>query len=132
MEEKLKENLNESEADSNEGHEKILSHIKDYLETSYKLLQVRLIKKVSHVISIAFFLLVIVILGLITLGLFSLTLASWMGDLLQNRTQGYLLAAGIILVILLIFIVAFKKLSLIIFRNRIIRKMYEKQDDKQD
>ena len=124
MEEKLKE----EDLKDKDGHEKIVSHIKDYLETSYELLQVRLIKKVSHVISMTFFVLVVVILGLLTLVLFSLTLASWMGDILESRTQGYLLAAGILLVVLIIFLAAFKKISLFIFRNRIIRKMYEKQD----
>ena len=124
MEEKLKEETLKDK----DGHEKIISHIKDYLETSYELLQVRLIKKVSHIISMTFFLLVVVVLGLLTLVLFSLTLASWLGDLLENRTQGYLLASGILLVVLLIFLVAFKKISLFIFRNRIIKKIYEKQD----
>ena len=121
----MEENQKEKVQD---GHEKIVSHIKDYLETSYELLKVRMIKKVSHAISMALFLLVVIVLGLLTLVLLSLTLASWMGDLLQNRTQGYLLAGGILLVILLIFIVAFKKISLFTFRNRIIKKMYEKQD----
>jgi cytochrome c biogenesis protein CcdA len=119
----MEENLKDKD-----GHEKIISHIKDYLETSYELLQVKLIKKVSRVISMAFFMLIVVVLGLLTLVLFSLTLASWMGDLLENRTQGYLLAAGILLVVLLIFLAAFKKIALFIFRNRIIRKIYEKQD----
>ncbi len=121
----MEENLKEKD-----GHEKIISHIKDYFETTIQLLQVRATKTVSHVLSIVLFLIVVIILGMLTLGLFTLTLASWMADLLQDRTQGYLAAAGILLVILISFIILFKKLSIIIFRNRIIRKIYEKQDKK--
>ena len=65
-----------------------------------------------------------------TLGLFFLFFASlafgwWLGDLVNSRAGGFLIAAALFLVILLVIVLRGKKTILPMLRDIIVRKFYD-------
>jgi hypothetical protein len=66
--------------------------------------------------------------GFIVVLFLGIALAWWLGDLIESRAGGFLLAAGFFVLVLLIIAGIRKKVVFPFIRNKIIRKIYEKQN----
>ncbi len=103
----------------------LADHVEDLANTFYKLTVLNLTQKASNIISSAVVMLVLCSLGFFVLLFSGIALAWWLGNIIDNRAAGFLLAAALFLIILLC-VSFFKKKTIFPFiRNLIIRKMYD-------
>lgn len=101
------------------------SAIVAFLETYYKLAVINLAKKTSSVGASVFTAVVIGFTGFFVVLFAALALSRWMGNLVNSLTGGYLITAGIFLLVMFILLLFRKKLLRPFIRNQIIRKMYD-------
>lgn len=103
----------------------LADHVEDLANTFYKLTVLNLTQKASNIISSAVVMLVLCSLGFFVLLFSGIALAWWLGNIIDNRAAGFLLAAALFLIIL--FCISFfkKKTIFPLIRNLIIRKMYD-------
>lgn len=111
------ENLKEKTTD-------LVDHVEDLANTFYKLTVVNLTQKTSNITSGIIVSLVVGVMCFFVLLFAGIALSWWFGDLLENRTAGFLLGAGFFLVVLLIVVLLRKQIAYPI-RNFIIRKIYD-------
>lgn len=105
--------------------EEIIDHSGDLVNTYYRLVQVKTIEKASKLIAESISGLAICVFGLLAFLFASIGFAWWIGGLLDNRMAGFLVTAGIF-VVLIVLVIAFRRKVLFpFFRNFIIRKIYE-------
>jgi hypothetical protein len=102
--------------------------ITDYLETSYKLAVLNVTDKVTTVVASVMASFVVLFLGLFVILFGGIALAVWLGDLLDSDALGYLLVAALFLLIILIVVAMRKRIVFPMFRNKIINKLYEQDD----
>jgi hypothetical protein len=103
----------------------LVEHIGDFLETYYQLLTINLAQKGINIASAIINVVVLCFLCLFTLGLLSLGLAWWLGNVIESRAGGFFIMGGIYLLIMLAIIVMRKKVIFPFLRNLITRKIYE-------
>ncbi|RYZ20038.1 MAG: hypothetical protein EOO10_23645 [Chitinophagaceae bacterium] len=103
----------------------LADHVEDLANTFYKLTLVNATQKASNIVSSAVVMLVICSLALVVLLLSGVALAWWLGNVVESRAGGFLLAAGFFLVLVIFLAVLGKKTLLPIIRDSIIRKMYD-------
>jgi hypothetical protein len=103
----------------------LADHVEDLADTFYRLTVLNLTQKTSNIVSS-----VVVMIALCSLGFFvllfgGLALAWWLGNIVDSRAGGFLLAAAFFLI--LVFCVSFfkKKTIFPLIRNLIIRKMHD-------
>ncbi len=102
----------------------IVDHIEDIAETYYKLTIVNATQKATSLASSVVIMLVIAALSMFTLVFLAIALALWLGDLIHSRSGGFLLSAGIFLVVLgIVFLI--RKPIIKSIRDLIVRKIYE-------
>lgn len=100
-------------------------HIGDLADTFYKLTVLKLTQKTTNIASGILLGVALGIFGFLIVLFLSVALALWLGDLINSRAGGFLLTAGIFVVLLAIIAVLRKKIVFPYIRNRIIRKIYD-------
>ena len=103
----------------------LADHASDYVRNFYRLQVLNLTKKATDITANAAGALVSIVLALFVLFFAGVALAWWLGDLIESRAGGFLIVAGFFALLALIFMAIRKKLVFPMFRNKIIRKMYE-------
>jgi hypothetical protein len=102
----------------------LADHVEDIANTFYRLTVVNVAQKTSNITSGIIVALVACVLGSMVLLFLGIGLAWWLGNVLESRVGGFLLAAGIFFVLLIIVALLRKKIISPI-RNLIIRKIYD-------
>ena len=105
----------------------LVDHIEDLATTFYKLSVVNITQKTSTITSGIIVTVITGVIGLFVLLFLGVALSLWLGDLIDNRTGGFLLGAGVFLIILFILVMMRKQIMSPI-RNFIISKIYDKAD----
>lgn len=105
--------------------EDLVSHTTDFVSTFYKLQVLNLTKKVTDVSANALGGIVSAVLGIFVIFFGGIALAFWLGDLVNSPALGFLIVAGFFAVLAVIFMAIRKKIMFPIWRNRIIKKLYE-------
>lgn len=105
--------------------EDMAGHVGDYVNTYYRLTVLKAAQKATNIGAGMFAGIVAVALGLFVVLFTSIALAWWLGDLVGSRAGGFLLVAGLYLVIMVALIAMRKKIIFPFVRNLIIRKIYE-------
>lgn len=103
----------------------LADHVEDMANTFYKLAIVNLTQKATNLASGFLGIVSVTVLGFFVLGFLGIAFAWWMGDLLQNRTLGFLMGAAFFLVVLLIILAMRKNIIYPLIRNRIVKKIYD-------
>jgi hypothetical protein len=103
----------------------LTDHLEDLADTFYKLTVVNVTQKATNIAAGAIVMMAICVLGLFVLLFMGFGLAWWLGDVLENRTAGFLLGAGLFLLVLLLIVVLRKKWIFPYLRNMIITKVYD-------
>lgn len=103
----------------------LADHVEDLANTFYRLTVINITQKATHVISGLFITILMAVLGFCILLFLGIALSWWLGDLLQNRTLGFLLGAASFLILFLVLAALRKKIIFPFIRNLIIRKIYD-------
>jgi hypothetical protein len=103
----------------------LADHVEDLANTFYQLTLVNATQKASNILSGAVIMLLICTLGFVVLLLSGVALAWWLGNVIESRAGGFLLAAGFFLVLVVFLAALGKKTLLPVIRDAIIRKMYD-------
>ena len=106
----------------------LVDHVEDMAGTFYKLTLLKATQKATNIGSSFLVILATSVLGLFALLFLGVALCLWLGDLVNSRAGGFLIGAGIFLLILGTVIALRKKIVFPYFRNLIIRKIYDKAD----
>lgn len=102
--------------------------IGEYLQTYYKLKVLNAADKATAITATTLASLIIVFLGIFVLLFSGIALAIWLGHLLGSWALGYLLVAGLYLLIIIVLVLLRKKLVFPMIRNSLIKKFYESND----
>ena len=99
--------------------------VSEYIKTYYKLSVINVTDKATGIAASSLSALVIAFLGLFVLLFSGIALGIWLGDLLDNTALGYLLVAGLYLLIIIVIVALRKRIVFPMIRNIIIDKIYE-------
>lgn len=102
--------------------------VTDYIQTYYKLTVLNAADKATSIAAATLASLTIALLGIFVLLFGGIALGIWLGNLLDNPALGYLLVAGIFLLLIIVVIAFRKKLVFPIIRNKLINLLYEPND----
>lgn len=105
--------------------ENLTKNIGEYLDTYYKLTILKVTDKATNVAAGILAGFSILFLGIFVILFGGISLAIWLGELLNNTALGYLLVAAFFLLIIIILVVMRKRIVFPMIRNKIIRKLYE-------
>jgi hypothetical protein len=103
----------------------LADHVEDLANTFYKLTVVNITQKATNVVSNLLLVLSIAVIGFLIILFGGMALAFWLGDLLESRAGGFLMTAGLFVIVLLIIAAIRKKIVFPYIRNLIIRKIYD-------
>ncbi|MGZ8524385.1 MAG: phage holin family protein [Chitinophagaceae bacterium] len=103
----------------------LADHVEELADTFYRLTVVNLTQKVTNLVSGAVVMLVLCLLGFFVLIFAGCGLAWWLGNLVNSRIGGFLLAAAFFLVVMIIISLLKQKTIFPFIRNLIIRKVYD-------
>jgi len=103
----------------------LADHVGDLADTFYKLTVVNLTQKTTNTVSNLLLVISIAFIGFLIVLFAGVALALWLGDIVNSRSGGFLITAGIFLIVLLIFASIRKKVVFPYIRNLIIRKIYD-------
>jgi len=120
MEKTFSEIKNETDANPN-----IAELAADYVETYYKLTVVNINQKMADVSAAASFSMVAALVVSFVLMFLSIAAALWLGSLLGNTAEGFLLVGLFCLAIFLILFFTRKKLFYPFIKNMVIKSIYE-------
>ncbi len=102
----------------------IVDHVEDIAETYYRLTIVNATQKATSLASSVVIMLIVAALSMFVLVFLAIALAIWLGDVLGSRAGGFLLSAGIFLVVLGI-VLLIRKPIINGIRDLIVKKIYE-------
>lgn len=103
----------------------LVDHVEDLADTFYKLTIVNLTQKATNLASGLMAMIAVTVLGTFVILFLGIAFSLWMGDLLQNRTIGFVIGAGFFLLILLIIVMLRKNIIYPYIRNSIVKKVYD-------
>ncbi len=103
----------------------LADHIEDLANTYYRLTIATATQKASNIVSGVVVAVVLCALGFFVLLFAGLALGWWLGDMINSRAGGFLLAAAVFFIIMLGISLFRKKTLFPLIRNTIIRKMYD-------
>ena len=103
----------------------LVDHAGDMANTFYRLQILNLTKKATDVTANVAGGLVAALLGVFFLLFAGIALGFWLGDLLNSNALGFLIVAGFFALLAIIFMSIRKKIVFPLWRNKIIRKLYE-------
>lgn len=112
------ENLKEKTRD-------LADHVEDLAGTFYRLTTVRVTEKATNIISGLIIGLLAAMFGFFVLLFASFALGWWLGDLVDSRAGGFLIASAFFLLVLLGIVFTSKKTILPVLRDVIVRKFYD-------
>jgi hypothetical protein len=99
--------------------------VTEYVHTYYKLSILKAADKATTVVSSLLSSVAVFFLGIFVLLFSGIALGIWLGELVHSVALGYLLVAGIYLLIIIILVLMRKKIVFPMIRNLIINKIYE-------
>jgi hypothetical protein len=99
--------------------------ISEYIKTYYKLSVINATDKATNIAATSLTAVVVAFLGVFVLLFSGIALGIWLGELLDNTALGYLVVAGIYLLIIIILVALRKRIVFPMIRNIIIDKIYE-------
>ncbi len=102
--------------------------VSEYVKTYYKYTILNTADKATGILASTVASLVILFLGIFVLLFAGLALGIWLGYLLDNMAVGYLLVAGLYLLVIIIVVALRKKIVFPLIRNKIVRNLYEQHD----
>ena len=103
----------------------LADHVEDLATTFYQLTIVNLTKKATNLISGAIVIFTICLLALFVLAFAGFALAWWLADVFNSTAIGFLLTAGLFLLILFLIVLLRKATIFPFIRNIIVRKLYD-------
>ncbi len=103
----------------------LAQHIEDLADTFYKLKVINMTQRATNLVSGVVVTVLICLFGFFVLLFGGFALAWWLGNLIDSRIGGFLLAAAFFLLIILIVGLLKKQTISPMIRNLIIRKVYE-------
>lgn len=103
----------------------LADHVEDLADTFYKLTILNVTQKATNIVSSAVVMIVLCLLGFFVLIFAGCALAWWLGNIINSRIGGFLLAAGFFLILMVIVSVLKKKTIFPLIRNLIIRRVYD-------
>jgi len=105
--------------------ESLTKNIIDYADTYYKLTVLKATDKATGIAAGVLAALSILLLGIFVVLFLGISLAIWLGSLVNNSALGYLMVSGFFLLLIIILVMMSKKIVFPIIRNKIIRKLYD-------
>ncbi len=102
----------------------LADHVEDLANTYYRLALANVTQKTSNIVSGVVVVIMVCIMAFFFLFFAGLALGWWLGNLVENRALGFLLAAGFFLLLLAGIILLKKKTIVPMIRNMIIQKIY--------
>jgi Putative Actinobacterial Holin-X, holin superfamily III len=103
----------------------LADHVEDLADTFYKLTVLKAAQKATNITSGAIAIIIVCTFGFFVLLFGGLALSWWLGNLLENRTAGFLLGAAFFLILMIILVLLRRKIVFPFIRDLIIRKLYE-------
>ena len=104
---------------------KLIDNAGDIVETSYKLLVIKVVDKATTILSSAVATIIFVVFGFFVLLFLAIGTAIWIGEALDNMKVGYFITAGLFVLFIAIFYLLRKKIVFPLLRDSIIKKFYE-------
>ncbi len=99
--------------------------ITDYIQTYYKLSIIKATDKATGISASVMSAFAVFFLGIFVLLFLGLALGVWLGSLVESAALGFLLTAGVFLLIIIVLVLLRKKIVFPMIRNLIINKLYE-------
>ena len=102
--------------------------ITEYIQSYYKLTLLNAADKATTIGAATLASVTAIFLGIFVLFFGGIALAIWLGDLLDSPALGYLIVAGIFLLIIIIIVALKKRIVFPMIRDSLIKKLYEPTD----
>jgi hypothetical protein len=102
--------------------------ITEYIQSSYKLTLLNAADKATSLAASTLASVAIVFLGIFVLFFGGIALAIWLGNLLDDAALGYLLVAGLFLLVIIVIVALKKKIVFPVIRDNLVNKLYEPND----
>ena len=118
----------EEKQEKKSGFKNLTGHIEQLAGTWYRLMLIKITQKATFISSNLLAAFAALLFGFFVLLFGGFALAWWLGDLLDTRVVGFLLVAGLFLLIMVIIILLRKRIVFPFFRDVIIRKIYDTKD----
>jgi hypothetical protein len=106
----------------------LMDSVSEYAQTYYKYTLLNVADKATGVTAGLVSTLAVIFLGSFVLFFSGVALAIWLGSILDNRPAGYLIVAGIFLLLIILLVVFRKSIVFPTIRNWTVNKLYEKDD----
>ena len=103
----------------------LVDHVEDIADTFYQLAVVNAAQKATNLASSFLVVLALSVFGIIGLLFSGIALSLWLGDLVGSRAGGFLIGAGIFLLLLGVVVLMRKQIIFPFIRDTLIRKMYD-------
>ncbi len=104
---------------------KIIDNARDIVETSYKLLVIKVVDKATKILSSALAAVTFFVIGFFVVLFLGIGTAIWIGEALENMKAGYFITAGIFILLILIIYLLRRKIVFPVLRDSIIKKFYD-------
>lgn len=102
--------------------------ITEYIQSYYKLTLLNAADKATSIAASTLASVTIIFMGIFVLFFGGIALAIWLGNVLDNDALGYLIVAGIFLLIIIVIVAMKKKIVFPVIRDKLINKLYEPND----
>ena len=102
--------------------------ITEYIQSYYKLTLLNAADKATSLAASTLATVTIVFLGIFVMFFGGIALAIWLGNLLDDAALGYLLVAGLFLLVIIVIVALKKKIVFPVIRDNLINKLYEPND----
>jgi hypothetical protein len=103
----------------------LTDHVGDYLETMYKLTVLNATDKASGIASASITGVVVFILTIFAVLFASVGLGWWLGEKLDSMLAGFVIVAGVYILLIFVILAFHKNHIFPLLRNFIIKKIYE-------
>jgi apolipoprotein N-acyltransferase len=103
----------------------LTSHLTEYLDTYYRLIILKAGQKATNISSAVFSTVIICTIGFLILFFAGFAGAWWLGDVIGSRAGGFLIVAGVFLLLVVVLVLLRRSIVFPFIRNSIIREVYE-------
>ena len=103
----------------------LIDNARDIVETSYKLLVLKVVDKATKILSSALAVITYIVIGFFAVLFLGIGTAIWIGEALENMKAGYFITAGLFILLILIIYLLRKRIVFPILRDSIIKKFYD-------
>lgn len=103
--------INDQEQKENGHLDRLINNLIGYVDTQFKLIQLEVKEEIANAITILILVLLVAIIAAFAGLLFSIALATYMGDWLGSQVYGFCLVGGLYLAIAGIVLIQFKKIK---------------------